>query len=180
MITDKNSLYEYLEADRTALGITRKKPPLFGYEVWKYEIALRYMEYYKNVPVGGVKKYYWKWRFHNLGVKLGFHISPNCCGKGLKISHSGCVVINSKAIIGEYCTIQQCVNIGRNHSVDDVPRIGNRVYIGPGAKLFGKIKIADECAIGAGAVVTKSFLNPGMNIVGNPAHEQGKRKEGLN
>ena len=90
------------------------------------------------------------------------------------------MVINSKAIIGEYCTIQQCVNIGRNHSVDDVPRIGNRVYIGPGAKLFGKIKIADECAIGAGAVVTKSFLNPGMNIVGNPAHEQGKRKEGLN
>ncbi len=56
MITDKNSLYEYLEADRTALGITRKKPPLFGYEVWKYEIALRYMEYYKNVPVGGGKE----------------------------------------------------------------------------------------------------------------------------
>ncbi|MDO5157086.1 MAG: hypothetical protein Q4D51_14105 [Eubacteriales bacterium] len=75
--------------------------------------------------------------------------------------------------------MQQCVNIGRNHASDDVPTIGDNIYIGPGAKLFGSITIADGCAIGAGAVVTKSFMNPGMNIVGNPARENGKRKEGL-
>ena len=178
MITDKKTLCDYLDADRKALGMSRKKPSIFGDEVWKYEIALRHMEYHQNVR-GGVMKLYWKWRFHSLGVKLGFHISPNCCGKGLKIAHSGCIVINDKAKIGDYCTIQQCVNVGRNHEVDDVPTIGNYVYLGPGAKLFGKISIADRCAIGAGAVVTKSFLNPGMNIVGNPAHEQGERREGL-
>ncbi|MBR0410350.1 MAG: hypothetical protein IJI25_04995 [Eubacterium sp.] len=88
-------------------------------------------------------------------------------------------MINGNARIGENCSIQQCVNIGRNHELNDVPIIGDNVYIGPGAKLFGRITIANGCAIGAGAVVTKSFLNPNMNIVGNPAHENGIRKEGL-
>lgn len=183
MITDKESLNEYLEADRNALKIKLRKPPMFGLDVWKYEIALRHVEYYQNITRGGVlhklKLRYWRYRFYKLSVLLGFHISPNVCGKGLAISHSGCVVINGKAKIGENCTIQQCVNIGRNHEQDDVPVIGNNVYIGPGAKLFGRIEIADGCAIGAGAVVTKSFTTPNMNIVGNPAHENGVRREGL-
>lgn len=181
MITNKKELMEYLEADRIALGITRKRPPIFGQEVWKYERALRKVEYYQNA--GGVlsilPKIYSKYKYHKLSTLLGFSISPNCIGKGLKIAHSGCIVINSNAKLGENCTIQQCVNIGRNHTEDDVPTIGNGVYIGPGAKLFGKITIADGCAIGAGAVVTKSFLNPNMNIVGNPAHENGIRRDGL-
>ena len=57
--------------------------------------------------------------------------------------------------------------------------IGDNVYLGPGAKLFGKITIADGCAIGAGAVVTKSFITPNMAIAGNPARELGPRKPGL-
>lgn len=179
MIDDKKSLYEYLDADRIALGIKKKRPNFFGDEVWKFQIALRYIEYYINTGKRDIKYLWWKWKFHNLGIKLGFHIPPNVCGKGLKIVHSGCVIINNNAKLGENVVLQQCINIGRNHEVDDVPIIGNGVYIGPGAKLFGKIYIADNCAIGAGAVVTKSFERPGMNIVGNPAHEQGERRAGL-
>lgn len=33
--------------------------------------------------------------------------------------------------------------------------IGENVYIGPGAKVFGKITIGNNVAIGANAVVTK-------------------------
>ena len=150
-----------------------------GGEVWKFEIALRYMEFYTNTNARNIFRIYWKWKYHSLGIKLGFHIPPNVCGKGLKISHTGCIVINDKAKIGNNCILQQCINIGRNHEEDDVPEIGDNVYIGPGAKLFGKIQIADGCAIGAGAVVTKSFCEPNMNIVGNPAHIQGERKTGL-
>lgn len=40
------------------------------------------------------------------------------------------------------------------------PKIGDNVYIGPGAVLFGDIEIADNCWIGANAVVNKSFLEP--------------------
>ena len=52
MITNKKELMEYLEADRIALGITRKRPPIFGQEVWKYERALRKVEYYQNAGGG--------------------------------------------------------------------------------------------------------------------------------
>lgn len=116
---------------------------------------------------------------HHYAVKLGFTIPPNTCGKGLNIHHYGCIVINENARIGENCNIQQGVNIGQNYGNSNVPTIGNNVYIGPGAKIFGKIYIADGCAIGANAVVNKSFKTPNVNIVGIPAREVGPRKEGL-
>ena len=124
-------------------------------------------------------KHLYKCLWHYYSIKLGFTIPPNVFGKGLNIHHYGCIVVNEHVRVGENCNIQQCVNIGQNYTHNDVPEIGNNVYIGPGAKIFGKIYIADGCAIGAGAVVNKSFEEPGMVIVGNPAHVVGKRKPGL-
>ncbi len=40
-------------------------------------------------------------------------------------------------------------------SLGGVPRIGNNVYIGCGAKILGDIIIGDNCIIGANAVVIK-------------------------
>lgn len=85
----------------------------------------------------------------------------NCCGKGLSIAHIGTIVINGSASLGDFCRLHTCVNIGTaGGKVSKTPVIGNRVYIGPGAKLFGDITIADGIAIGANSVVNKSFLNP--------------------
>lgn len=42
-------------------------------------------------------------------------------------------------------------------------------------KSFGKIQIADECAIGANAVVNKSFLEKGVSIAGVPARKVSDR-----
>lgn len=50
----------------------------------------------------------------------------------------------------------------------ETPTIGNNCYIGPGAKIFGKIKIGDNVAIGANAVVNKDFPD-GVTIAGVPA-----------
>nr|WP_292372222.1 hypothetical protein [Methanosarcina sp. UBA411] len=47
--------------------------------------------------------------------------------------------------------------------------MGNNVYIGPGAKIFGNITIADDIAIGANSVVNKSFYEKGISIAGVPA-----------
>ena len=43
------------------------------------------------------------------------------------------------------------------------------MYIGPGAVLYGDIEIADNCYVGANAVVNKSFVEPYSVIVGMPA-----------
>lgn len=49
MIQTKEDLNYYLEEDKKALGIKRKRPPLFGAEIWKYQISLRKLEFYTNV-----------------------------------------------------------------------------------------------------------------------------------
>lgn len=55
MILTKNDLKEYLKCDKEALGITCKYPPLFGNEVWKFQISLRIYEYFynANLSTGG-------------------------------------------------------------------------------------------------------------------------------
>lgn len=93
-------------------------------------------------------------------------------GKGLRLSHYGSIIINGKARLGDFCDLHSCVNIGQNGGKENsinTPTIGDRVWIGPGAKLFGKITITDGCQIGANAIVNKSFDTPGSVIAGCPA-----------
>lgn len=79
-------------------------------------------------------------------------------------------MVNDNVRVGAFCDIHQGVNIGQQGDLaDDVPTIGDNVWIGPGAKLFGRIHIADECVIGANAVVNKDFLERGTTIAGIPA-----------
>lgn len=62
------------------------------------------------------------------------------------------------------------VNIGTAAGTSGcAPQIGNNVYIGPGAKIFGPIHIADGIAIGANAVVNKDCLQENVTLRGVPA-----------
>ncbi len=58
MIYTKDDLKQYLEKDKFALKINRKKPKLFGDEIWKYQIALRKLEYYTNNRGGNLNTSY--------------------------------------------------------------------------------------------------------------------------
>jgi serine O-acetyltransferase len=98
------------------------------------------------------------------------HISIKAeIGKGFMIGHYGGIWIGP-VIIGENCNIghEVTIGIGGKGEFRGVPTIGNNVYIGPGAKLFGKISIGDNVAIGANAVVSKSIPENAV-VVGNPA-----------
>lgn len=174
MIKSKFDLKEYLECDKKSLGRKSKHPSYFDY-IWRYEILLRKCEYYINTHKtrclwGGVNYLFCKYRFKRIGVLCGFSIQPNCIGKGLCIAHIGPIVVNGYSRIGENCRIHVGVNIGADARISNAaPKIGNNVYIGPGAKLFGNIVIADNIAIGANAVVNKSFNEKGISIGGIPA-----------
>lgn len=104
-----------------------------------------------------------------MSICLGFTIPLNVFGPGLCIAHRGTIVINKDVRIGENCRIHACTNIGSNIDGVSAPQIGNNVYIGPGAKIFGDIVIADNIAIGANSVVNKSFYEKGISIAGVPA-----------
>lgn len=174
MIRTKEDLKLYLQKDKESLAICRKSPRIVGDEVWKFQIFLRKHEYYfNNRTQGGILGkllyYYYKYRHHQMGIKLGFDIPINVFGKGLRINHYGYIVVNPRAKIGDFCDIHQGVHIGRNLNNDDVPEIGDNVWIGPGAKLFGKIKLGNNIMVGAGSVVNRSFEMDNVTIAGVPA-----------
>lgn len=78
-------------------------------------------------------------------------------GAGLYIGHFSGIFVHSDALIGEHCSLSQDVTIGiaGEGSERGVPRIGTHVYIAPGARLFGPIRVGDHARIGANAVVHK-------------------------
>lgn len=91
-------------------------------------------------------------------------------GKGLFISHSGTIIVNGNCIIGESVNLAPDTVIGYGiiNGVEGYPKIGNRVFIGPGAKIFGPITIGDDAMIGANAVVNIDIPDNAV-AVGVPA-----------
>jgi serine O-acetyltransferase len=108
-----------------------------------------------------------KYRFRKLSIKLGYSIPINVFDYGLSLPHYGTIVVSLKARVGTNCRIHVGVNIGAHR--DKAPRLGNNVYIGPGAIIFGGIEIADNVSIGANATVNKSITEPNTVVVGTPA-----------
>lgn len=132
--------------------------PGFNYMVW-----FRLASQYNNL--------FMKYLLHRKMIQYGIQISPGTdIGKGFYIGHWGGIVINANAKIGENCNISQGVTIGvaNGGKHPGVPVIGDRVYIGPGAKIFGNITIGNDVAIGANAVVTHSVPD-GVSVGGIPA-----------
>ncbi len=102
-----------------------------------------------------------------LELFVGIHIPLEVeIGWGFYIGHAGGIVVHPDAVIGANCNISQGVTIGEGGRAEarGVPRIGDRVYIAPGAKVFGKITIGNDVAIGANAVVNKDV--PDSAVVG--------------
>jgi len=120
--------------------------------------------------------FYLKFKFNQYKLLLGFTIPPNVFGPGLCIAHYGTIVVHNNARLGANIRINADVVIGENNGEENVPMIGNSVVIEPGAKIFGKITIADGIHIGANSVVNKSFDEPNVVIVGAPARVVGKIK----
>ena len=112
-------------------------------------------------------KWYYRFMYHALSVKLGFSIPHNIFGPGLAIVHYGTIVISPKCKIGKNCRIHAGVNIGA-YGGEEAAAIGDNVYIGPGAKIIGSVKIGNNSVIGANAVVTKDVPD-GVTVGGVPA-----------
>jgi serine O-acetyltransferase len=147
-------------------------------DIWEFQITMRRLELLKCQSFNlfrALFKVLLVRKFRNLSCRCGFSIPPNVFGPGLAIPHRGTIIVNDNAKIGANCRIHACVNIGTEAGkIGCAPTIGDNVYIGPGAKIYGAITIADGCVIGANAVVNKSFLEPRSVIAGVPAKVIGQ------
>ena len=172
MIRTRQELRAYLEADRVQLKRSGFFNPVYD-EVWVFQRLLRHTEFHMNRrrgPIQWLLHKYWSYRYHRQSVRCGFEIPPNTFGPGLSIAHRGTIVVHADARIGANCRLHVDVVIGtRPGPVDKVPVIGDNCYIGPGAKIFGDIVIGDNTAVGANAVVNRSFPEGNCTIAGVPA-----------
>lgn len=169
MITSKNDLKYYLEQDRIYLNKKRSRPRIIGDETWIYQILLRKEEYHHNVG-NKLMAFYYKIRRHKLGIRLGFDIGINVFGPGLSLAHYGPIIVNKNAKIGARARIHVGVNIGTAAGVSkSAAKIGDNVYLGPGVKIFGPVELGHNMAVGANAVVNKSFPEGNCTIGGVPA-----------
>lgn len=97
-------------------------------------------------------------------------------GRRVRIDHFSDIIISGDAVIGDDVIIRNGVTIGLRRTEErGAPIIGNRVDIGAGAKILGKITIGDDVVIGANAVVLKDVPSHSL-AVGVPARILPRKK----
>ena len=102
-------------------------------------------------------------------------------GRRLKIEHFGNIIVSGDAAFGDDVVIRNGVTVGlRRTGIRGAPIIGDRVDIGAGAKILGRINIGNDVVIGANAVVIED-VPPNSIAVGVPArilprHRAGQAK----
>jgi serine O-acetyltransferase len=95
-------------------------------------------------------------------------------GPGLYLAHLGGICVSRRAVIGRNCALSQQVTIGvGGHGARfGAPVIGDDVYIAPGARIYGRIRVGNNVKIGPNTVVGEDIpddavvaLDPGYRIV---------------
>jgi serine O-acetyltransferase len=121
------------------------------------------------------------YRTMKLAVQILTGIDLPCeaiVGHRFLIEHFGGIIISGDAVFGDDCVIRNGVTVGiKRRGTPGVPVFGNRVDIGAGAVILGKIRIGDDVSIGANAVVLSDI--PSNSIaVGVPARVIPQRVSG--
>lgn len=133
----------------------------------KFSVIFRSCQYFRRR--NRLLFYFFYWWLRRIKYKYGFDISYRAkIGKGLYIGHFGGIVIHGDAEIGEFCNLSQGMTIGVlvRGGKAGVPKIGDRVFMGPGCAILGGIIIGDDVLIGTNAVVM--FDCPNESVVASP------------
>jgi len=144
---------------------------LFKGEAFKYNFWLRTCFYFRSNRLSKYLFYpFARFFLNRLQYKFGISIPvATIIGSGFYIGHFGGVVVNGNSIIGKNCNISHGVTLGLANRGRNLgcPTLGDNVYIGPGAKIVGAVKIGNNVAIGANCVVTKDIPDNSV-VVGIP------------
>ena len=176
MIKSFDDLKSYIAADLANNGQRLNLRTWIMNPVLRFTIVMRILAFCQNTNKSLLLRIPMLLWFRRLSLKLGFSIGTNVFGPGVTIVHYGLLIINPTTRIGKNCRIHMGVHIGGAAVFVDPekaskysPRLGDNVYIAPGAKIYGPVRIGSNCTIGANAVVTKDFKDDGLLIAGVPA-----------
>ena len=106
--------------------------------------------------------------FNNCIIGRGADFGPR-----FVLIHATGVVINGDVTGGADLRIEHQVTIGAEGR--RAPVLGDRIFIGAGAKVIGDVRVADDARIGANAVVVHDVPS-GCTVVGVPARIVRRRQ----
>lgn len=133
---------------------------------YKYTVWMRSTGYLKIKKVTKYTLYpFFKFMLLRNRYKYGIAIPENTViGGGLFINRFGGIYVHNDAVIGRNCnitpgTLLGQINRGRKMGA---PILGDRVFLGSGAKVVGKVYVGDDAAIGVNALVTDDVPAKGV------------------
>jgi serine O-acetyltransferase len=90
----------------------------------------------------------------------GVDIAPAArIGPGLRISHGTGIVIGNGVVVGRDCLLMQNVTLGAPTAarIAEMPTIGDRVVLGAGSAVIGRVIVGDDVFVGAHALITEDI-----------------------
>jgi serine O-acetyltransferase len=166
--TTNFSFWQQIKEDWIAHGCDWTKPGFravavnrFG--VWRMQVEPKLL----RAPLSILYRMLYRKVRNTYGIELPYTVN---LGRRVVIEHQGAIVIHGYSTIGDECIIRQGVTLGNRHLEKplEAPRLGKRVNVGAGAKIFGNVNIGDNANIGANAVVLQD-VPAGATAVGVPA-----------
>lgn len=100
----------------------------------------------------------------SISIDVDARIAP-----GFYVGHFVSVRIGAGVVIGRNSSISQMCTVEGSgiHAASNAPVIGERVYLGSGAKVIGPVRIGDGAAVCANSVVVEDVPENGV-VLGNP------------
>jgi serine O-acetyltransferase len=139
---------------------------------FKYTVLMRTTGWLKRKPAMAFGAYpIFKWLLLRARYKYGFAIPEyTVIGPGLFLNRFGGFYIHGDAVIGCNVNLTHGTMLGymNRGARAGAPVLGDRAFLGSGAKLIGGIRVGAESAIGVNAVVTKDVPDRGV-AAGIPA-----------
>lgn len=105
---------------------------------------------------------------HATGIRLPLEAE---IGGGLYLAHTGNVSIAKDARLGRDCSLSHGATIAGGG-----PLIGDRVCIGPGARVEGAVRVGNDAAIGPGVVVREDVPDEGALGCARAVTVRGRRR----
>ena len=161
-------LWQQIQEDWIAHGRDWTKPGFravavqrFG--VWRMKVEPKLL----RAPLSILYRSLYRKIRNTYGIDLPYTVK---LGRRVVIEHQSAIIIHGYCTIGDDCIIRQGVTLG-NRYLDkplESPQLGDRVNVGAGAKILGKVNLGDNVNTGANAVVL-SDVPAGQTAVGIPA-----------
>ncbi len=149
--------------DPTTLGVGRMLSLLYRHVGLRCALFLRIGQWCKRNGIRGGAFACQRliYRRYGLDIVVGREF-----GGGLYIAHPSGVTLAPHRM-GENCSVIAAVTVGMRNE-REFPDIGDRVFLGAGARVLGAIRLGDDAQVGANAVVVKDVA-PATTVVGIPA-----------